>query len=251
MPTINQLIRQKKRLPKYKKNKAPALLNNPQKMGTCLAVFTKTPRKPNSALRKVAKVRLVNLKTITVFIPGEGHDINRFSDVMIEGRHIRDLPGVKYGAIRGKLDLGGVLKKKNARSKFGTKKPTKKANSLVKPSLKQPGHIKIFQKKKVSKFLKKDIRHLFNPQFKKINTSEMNEKVKDLLKYSLYLEICKQNKGITFTDASSLKRIHKRKEVKRPKKGSSDSYELLEVSQVSRFVRARNLKDNKVYVYKL
>merc|ERR1712054_201879 len=91
-------------------------------MGTCLAVLTKTPRKPNSALRKIAKVRLVNSKVVSVFIPGEGHNISRFSDITIVGRRIRDLPGIKYGAVRGKMDLNSVLKKKMADPSMGQKK---------------------------------------------------------------------------------------------------------------------------------
>ena len=121
MPTINQLSKKKKRISKkINLKKTPALVSNPQKHGTCVAVFTKTPRKPNSALRKVAKVRLVNSRIVTVYIPGEGHNISRFSDVLIAGRRIRDLPGVKYGAIRGKFDLASVQKKKNGRSKYGS-----------------------------------------------------------------------------------------------------------------------------------
>ena len=124
MPTINQLLRKKKRISKKTNlKKTPALQCNPQKHGTCISVFTKTPRKPNSALRKVAKVRLVNSRIITVYIPGEGHNISRFSDVLISGRRIRDLPGVKYGALRGKFDLSSVDMKKNGRSKYGQKKP--------------------------------------------------------------------------------------------------------------------------------
>merc|ERR1712024_129231 len=103
-------------------NKTPALQRNPHKHGTCLSVFTKTPRKPNSAIRKFAKVRLVNSRIISVYIPGEGHNISRFSDVLIAGRRIRDLPGVKYGAIRGKFDLSSVEGKKNGRSKYGCTK---------------------------------------------------------------------------------------------------------------------------------
>merc|ERR1712075_16922 len=102
--------------------KTPALDSNPQKHGTCVSVFTKTPRKPNSALRKVAKVRLVNSRIITVYIPGEGHNISRFSDILVSGRRIRDLPGVKYGALRGKFDLASVQGKNNSRSKYGCKK---------------------------------------------------------------------------------------------------------------------------------
>merc|ERR1712066_251719 len=122
MPTINQLVRKKRISKKINLKKTPALNGNPQKHGTCVSVFVKTPRKPNSAVRKVAKVRLVNSRIITVYIPGEGHNISRFSDVLISGRRIRDLPGVKYGALRGKFDLSPV-DKKNGRSKYGQKKP--------------------------------------------------------------------------------------------------------------------------------
>jgi small subunit ribosomal protein S12 len=122
MPTINQLVRKKRVSKKTNLNKTPALQRNPQKHGTCISVFTKTPRKPNSALRKVAKVRLVNSRIVTVYIPGEGHNISRFSDILIEGRRIRDLPGVKYGALRGKLDLHSLQSRKNGRSKYGCKK---------------------------------------------------------------------------------------------------------------------------------
>lgn len=122
MPTINQLVRKKRVSKKTSLNKTPALQRNPQKHGTCISVFTKTPRKPNSALRKVAKVRLVNSRIVTVYIPGEGHNISRFSDILIEGRRIRDLPGVKYGALRGKLDLHSLQSRKNGRSKYGCKK---------------------------------------------------------------------------------------------------------------------------------
>merc|ERR1712072_818140 len=116
------LIKNKRFSKKIGLNKTPALYSNPQKQGTCISVFTKTPRKPNSALRKVAKVRLVNSRIITVYIPGEGHNISRFSDVLISGRRIRDLPGVKYGALRGHLDLSSVILKKNGRSKYGCKR---------------------------------------------------------------------------------------------------------------------------------
>merc|ERR1739849_11188 len=122
MPTTNQLIRNKRFSKKVGSKKTPALYSNPQKQGTCISVFIKTPRKPNSALRKVAKVRLVNSRVITVYIPGEGHNISRFSDILISGRRIRDLPGVKYGAIRGKFDLSYVDGKRNGRSKYGRKK---------------------------------------------------------------------------------------------------------------------------------
>jgi small subunit ribosomal protein S12 len=125
MPTMNQLINKKRISKKIKLKKTPALYSNPQKLGTCISVFTKTPRKPNSALRKVAKVRLVNSRIITVYIPGEGHNISRFSDVLISGRRIKDLPGVKYGILRGKFDLSCVKYKKNGRSKYGCKKEDK------------------------------------------------------------------------------------------------------------------------------
>merc|ERR1712099_177874 len=105
------LVKKKRISKKTKLNKTPALNGNPQKHGTCVSIFTKTPRKPNSALRKVAKVRLVNSRVVSVYIPGEGHNISRFSDVLITGRRIRDLPGVKYGALRGKFDLSSVEKK--------------------------------------------------------------------------------------------------------------------------------------------
>jgi small subunit ribosomal protein S12 len=126
MPTVNQLVRKQKRVSKkINLKKTPALDRNPQKHGTCISVFTKTPRKPNSALRKVAKVRLVNSRIITVYIPGEGHNISRFSDILVSGRSIRDLPGVKYGALRGKFDLSAVSNKRNGRSKYGRQKEKK------------------------------------------------------------------------------------------------------------------------------
>ena len=132
MPTINQLVRKKRVSKKTNLNKTPALYGNPQKHGTCISVFTKTPRKPNSAIRKVAKVRLVNSRVITVYIPGEGHNISRFSDILISGRRIRDLPGVKYGAIRGKFDLSYVNDKRNGRSKYGRKKEKSDKVSKIK-----------------------------------------------------------------------------------------------------------------------
>jgi small subunit ribosomal protein S12 len=125
MPTINQLVNKKRISKKINLKKTPALKCNPQKHGTCISVFTKTPRKPNSALRKVAKVRLVNGRIVIVYIPGEGHNISRFSDVLVAGRRVRDLPGVKYGALRGKFDLCAVSAKKNGRSKYGSNKEKK------------------------------------------------------------------------------------------------------------------------------
>lgn len=122
MPTINQLIRQgRKRV--LKKNKAPALGNSPQKRGVCTRVYTTTPKKPNSALRKVARVRLTNNMEVTAYIPGEGHNLQEHSIVMIRGGRVKDLPGVRYHIIRGTLDTSGVDDRKKGRSKYGTKKP--------------------------------------------------------------------------------------------------------------------------------
>jgi small subunit ribosomal protein S12 len=122
VPTINQLIRQgRKRV--LKKNKAPALGNCPQKRGVCTRVYTTTPKKPNSALRKVARVRLTNGIEVTAYIPGEGHNLQEHSIVMIRGGRVKDLPGVRYHIIRGTLDTSGVNDRKRGRSKYGTKKP--------------------------------------------------------------------------------------------------------------------------------
>lgn len=122
MSTINQLFLQKqKRLKKKKKIKSPALKNCPQKKGICLKVYTKTPKKPNSALRKVAKVRLTNKDTIITYIPGIGHTLQEHSIVLVRGGRVQDLPGVKYHLIRGKYDLLGILKRTTSRSKYGTK----------------------------------------------------------------------------------------------------------------------------------
>lgn len=122
MPTINQLIRQgRKRV--LKKNKAPALSNCPQKRGVCTRVYTTTPKKPNSALRKVARVRLTNGMEVTAYIPGEGHNLQEHSIVMIRGGRVKDLPGVRYHIIRGTLDTSGVDDRRKGRSKYGTKKP--------------------------------------------------------------------------------------------------------------------------------
>ena len=121
MPTINQLcnsIRQNKK----KKVKSPALQASPQKKGVCVRVFTRTPKKPNSAIRKVARVKLSNDLTITVSIPGEGHNLQEYSTVLVRGGRVKDLPGVKYKLIRGKFDLLGVKNRKTSRSKYGTKK---------------------------------------------------------------------------------------------------------------------------------
>ena len=125
MPTISQLVR-KGRKAQRKKNKAPALQNNPQKRGVCTRVYTTTPKKPNSALRKVAKVRLTNGYEVISYIGGEGHNLQEHSVVLIRGGRVKDLPGVRYHIVRGSLDLQGVKDRKQARSKYGAKRPKAK-----------------------------------------------------------------------------------------------------------------------------
>ncbi|HEX9580709.1 MAG TPA: 30S ribosomal protein S12 [Gemmatimonadales bacterium] len=122
MPTINQLVRQGRR-DVLKKEKAPALRENPQKRGVCTRVYTTTPKKPNSALRKVARVRLTNQIEVTSYIPGEGHNLQEHSIVLIRGGRVKDLPGVRYHIIRGTLDAAGVTDRKQSRSKYGAKRP--------------------------------------------------------------------------------------------------------------------------------
>src|SRR5687768_18462106 len=122
MPTINQLVRRSRR-DVEKKEKAPALKANPQKRGVCTRVYTTTPKKPNSALRKVARVRLTNQMEVTSYIPGEGHNLQEHSVVLIRGGRVKDLPGVRYHIIRGTLDTTGVANRKQGRSKYGTKRP--------------------------------------------------------------------------------------------------------------------------------
>ena len=122
MPTINQLVRQSRR-DVEKKEKAPALKSNPQKRGVCTRVYTTTPKKPNSALRKVAKIRLTNGFEVIGYIPGEGHNLQEHSVVMIRGGRVKDLPGVRYHIIRGVLDTQGVKNRKQRRSKYGAKRP--------------------------------------------------------------------------------------------------------------------------------
>ena len=122
MPTINQLIR-KGRTKMKAKTTAPALRGCPQKRGVCTRVYTTTPKKPNSALRKVARVRLTNGMEVTSYIPGEGHNLQEYSVVLIRGGRVRDLPGVRYHIIRGTLDAVGVNERRQARSKYGTKRP--------------------------------------------------------------------------------------------------------------------------------
>ncbi|MEI9983213.1 MAG: 30S ribosomal protein S12 [Aliidongia sp.] len=122
MPTINQLIRNP-RAPQTARNKVPALEACPQKRGVCTRVYTTTPKKPNSALRKVARVRLTNGFEVTSYIPGEGHNLQEHSVVMIRGGRVKDLPGVRYHIIRGTLDTQGVKDRRQRRSKYGAKRP--------------------------------------------------------------------------------------------------------------------------------
>lgn len=121
MPTINQLcnyVRKKKQ----KLKKTPALAGSPQKKGICIKVFTRTPKKPNSAIRKLVRLRLTNHLKVMAYIPGEGHNLQEYSSVLMRGGRVKDLPGIKYHLIRGKLDFSGLKNRKTSRSKYGTKK---------------------------------------------------------------------------------------------------------------------------------
>jgi small subunit ribosomal protein S12 len=122
MPTISQLVRQGRKK-QEKRNKVPALQACPQKRGVCVRVYTTTPKKPNSALRKVARIRLTNGIEVTSYIPGEGHNLQEHSVVLIRGGRVKDLPGVRYHIVRGNLDTQGVNGRNQSRSKYGTKKP--------------------------------------------------------------------------------------------------------------------------------
>lgn len=122
MPTVNQLIRKERRVQKTKTT-SPALQSCPQRRGVCTRVYTTTPKKPNSALRKVAKVRLSNGFEVISYIPGEGHNLQEHSVILIRGGRVKDLPGVRYHVVRGVLDTQGVNNRKNSRSKYGTKRP--------------------------------------------------------------------------------------------------------------------------------
>jgi small subunit ribosomal protein S12 len=122
MPTINQLVRHARRAPRTK-SKVPALAGSPQKRGVCTRVYTTTPKKPNSALRKVAKVRLTNGFEVIGYIGGEGHNLQEHSVVLIRGGRVKDLPGVRYHVVRGSLDTAGVKDRKQGRSKYGAKRP--------------------------------------------------------------------------------------------------------------------------------
>ena len=131
MPTINQLVRFGRKKKAFK-TKSPALKNCPQRRGVCLQVMTRTPKKPNSALRKVAKVRLTNGVEIIAYIPGEGHNLQEHSIVLVRGGRVKDLPGVRYHIVRGTLDAAGVEKRRVSRSKYGVKKPKAKAAAPAK-----------------------------------------------------------------------------------------------------------------------
>lgn len=122
MPTVNQLVR-KSRKKQLRRNKVPALQGCPQKRGVCTRVYTTTPKKPNSALRKVARIRLTNGFEVTSYIPGEGHNLQEHSMVLIRGGRVKDLPGVRYHIVRGVLDTQGVKDRKQSRSKYGAKRP--------------------------------------------------------------------------------------------------------------------------------
>jgi len=124
MPTVSQLIRHGRKT-KKKKSKSPSLHNSPFRKGVCLQVKTQTPKKPNSALRKIARVRLTNKEEITAYIPGEGHNLQEHSVVLVRGGRIKDLPGVRYHIVRGKLDTSGVQNRAQSRSKYGAKAPKK------------------------------------------------------------------------------------------------------------------------------
>lgn len=121
MSTLNQLCK-KNRLKKTSSKKTPSLSKCPQKRGVCLKIFTRTPKKPNSAIRKLARLRLSNGQKVTIYIPGEGHNLQEYSTVLIRGGRVKDLPGIKYHSVRGKFDLLGVKSRKTARSKYGAKK---------------------------------------------------------------------------------------------------------------------------------
>lgn len=131
MPTIQQLVR-KGRSEIFKKSKSPALDACPQRRGVCVRVYTTTPKKPNSALRKVARVRLTNQKEVNAYIPGEGHNLQEHSIVLVRGGRVKDLPGVRYHVIRGTLDTAGVNGRLQRRSKYGTKRPKKSQAATAK-----------------------------------------------------------------------------------------------------------------------
>jgi small subunit ribosomal protein S12 len=121
MPTTNQLCKIK-RVKKFPRNKVPALMKSPQKKGICIKVFTRTPKKPNSAIRKLVRLKLTNNLFVNAYVPGETHNLQEYSTVLIRGGRVKDLPGIKYHLVRGKLDFSGLKLRKTSRSKYGTKK---------------------------------------------------------------------------------------------------------------------------------
>jgi small subunit ribosomal protein S12 len=125
MSTINQLIKKNLRKKKNKKNKTPALLKNPQRKGVCIKIYNRTPKKPNSALRKVAKIKLSYGRRVEAYIPGEGHNLRAYSVVLMRGGRVKDLPGLRYHLVRGKYDFQGLKNRKTSRSLYGTKKSNK------------------------------------------------------------------------------------------------------------------------------
>ncbi len=127
MPTINQLVRRRRRVV-HSRSKTPALMGNPQKRGVCTRVYTTTPKKPNSALRKVCKVRLTSGYEVTAYIPGEGHNLQEHSIVLVRGGRVKDLPGVRYHVVRGVLDTTGVEGRRQGRSQYGAKRPKAQAS---------------------------------------------------------------------------------------------------------------------------
>jgi small subunit ribosomal protein S12 len=131
MPTIQQLVRKGRAKVEYK-SKSGALDRCPQRRGVCIRVYTTTPKKPNSALRKVAKIRLTNKEEIIAYVPGEGHNLQEHSIVLVRGGRVKDLPGVRYHIVRGTLDTGGVENRKQSRSKYGTKRPKAGAAAAAK-----------------------------------------------------------------------------------------------------------------------
>lgn len=133
MPTLSQLIRKGRRL-REKKSKSPALKGCPQRRGVCVQVRTMTPKKPNSALRKIARVRLTTAIEVTAYIPGEGHNLQEHSIVLVRGGRVKDLPGVRYHIVRGTLDASGVNQRKKSRSKYGAKMPHAGAQATAKPA---------------------------------------------------------------------------------------------------------------------
>jgi small subunit ribosomal protein S12 len=136
MPTIQQLVR-KGRVELVQKSKSPALNSCPQRRGVCVRVYTTTPKKPNSAMRKVARVRLTNLKEVNAYIPGEGHNLQEHSIVLVRGGRVKDLPGVRYHLVRGSLDTSGVEGRRQSRSRYGTKRPKAGAVAAAVPAKKK------------------------------------------------------------------------------------------------------------------